>query len=250
MPEELKNKLKEIAPHMLEEKDLPMFLKLEEISESLAKIALKEMPEMPHMEMPEVHKVEIMGAEFLTIKGEKGETGEIGPKGDSIVGPQGPKGDRGDSIVGPAGRDGIDGESIVGPKGENGKDGSPDNAEQIVEKLNTLEEAIDIEVIKGLKKKLEDLEKKWSSRPMFGGGGFSVGAMNFHIVDEETPTGTVNGVNTDFVIANVPSPATSLKVYKDGQRMKLTTDYTVAGKTITFLSAPLTDSIITVEYRT
>lgn len=55
-----------------------------------------------------------------TIKGEQGERGE-------------------------AGIDGVDGKN-----GDNGKDGSPDTAEQIADKLNTLEGVIDIKVIKDL----------------------------------------------------------------------------------------------------
>lgn len=124
---------------------------------------------------------------------------------------------------------------------------------QIADKLESIKDEskkLEISAIKDLRKELDDLKKKWSSRPIFGGGGFSANAMNFHLVDDETPTGAVNGVNTIFTIANTPSPASSLKVYKDGQRMKLTTDYTFSGRTITFLSAPLTDSIISVDYRT
>jgi hypothetical protein len=81
------------------------------------------------------------------------------------------------------------------------------------------------------------------------GGGVNMTAVSLHIVDDETPSGDINGVNTDFVIDYVPSPSNSLKVYKDGQRMKLAVDYTFTGQTITFLSAPLTDSIITCDYR-
>ncbi len=73
--------------------------------------------------------------------------------------------------------------------------------------------------------------------------------MNIHIIDDETPNGTVNGVNTDFTISLTPSPTTSLKVYVNGQRMKLTEDYTLSSKTITFVTAPPTGSILTVDYR-
>lgn len=108
------------------------------------------------------------------------------------------------------------------------------------------DERLSIDAIDGLKELLETKGKAITSV----GGGFNYGSLGIHIVDDETPTGTVNGVNTDFVLARTPSPATSLKVYKDGQRMKLTTDYTLSGKTISFVSAPLTDSIITCDYRT
>lgn len=58
-------------------------------------------------------------------------------------------------------KDGIDGYTpIKGTDyfdGEDGKDGSPDTAEQIAEKLNSLEEVIDQKVIKGLTKQIKDL---------------------------------------------------------------------------------------------
>lgn len=97
-----------------------------------------------------------------------------------------------------------------------------------------------------LEEKLKDLEKKTGSKPT---GGFNYNSMSFHIVDDETPTGTVNGVNTAFTIKDVPNPVSSLKVYVNGQRMRVTTDYTFAGVTITFVTAPPTSSIILVDYR-
>jgi len=122
-----------------------------------------------------------------------------------------------------------------------------DGSEEIRDKLETLEgeERLDIEAIKGLKDLLEEIKQ----RPVRGGGGFSKIAYEIHIIDDETPTGTPNGVLTDFVLNHIPNPTSSLKVYLDGQRMRLTTDYTFAGKTITFLSAPLTGSVITADYR-
>ena len=82
--------------------------------------------------------------------GEKGDKGEKGEKGDR--GNQGLKGDRGD--IGPAGI-GID-----GTNGIDGKDGSPDAPEDIVTKLNKQDEAVDITVIKGLKKRLDGLNNQ------------------------------------------------------------------------------------------
>jgi hypothetical protein len=117
---------------------------------------LKELqkPEEPE---PEIRKVELVGAELVTIKGEKGDkgdkgdTGERGEKGDQgIQGEKGmdstipgPKGDKGDQ--GPAGKDGkdaLDGKDGVdgknGRDGNDGKDGSPDTAEDIVAKHQSL----------------------------------------------------------------------------------------------------------------
>lgn len=62
----------------------------------------------------------------------------------------------------------------------------------------------------------------------------------------ETPTGAVNGVNTIFTVANAPTSA--LKVYRNGQLQTPGTEYTVAGTTITFASAPLFGNTILVSY--
>ncbi len=128
----------------------------------------------------------------------------------------------------------------------------PDNAHAIRNKLEKLEgkERLRIDSIDELKETLEELKKIRTSARIFGGGGFSVGALNFHLVDDETLTGTPNGVLTAFTLAHTPSPATSLKVFVNGQRMKLTTDYTFSIKTVTFLTAPPTGSILTADYRT
>ena len=69
-----KKKLEKVGKY-LTDKNFSMYEELCDINESLKKISEKEMPEMPHMEMPEVHKVEIAGAEVLTIKGERGKDG-------------------------------------------------------------------------------------------------------------------------------------------------------------------------------
>ena len=74
------------------------------------------------------------------------------------------------------------------------------------------------------------------------------GTSTINFADSETPTGDVDGVNTDFVLAHTPETG-SLKVYLNGMRMSLTEDYTLATATITFLTAPDSGSIITCDYR-
>jgi hypothetical protein len=166
---------------------------LEGIHENLGKIAQKE-----DKEAPEVRKVEIMGAEILTIKGEKGDkgdTGEIGEKGDKgDTGPQGSKGLKGDKgEKGEKGKDGIDGkdgESIIGPAG---KDGSPDTGEQIIDKINDSEGEIDSERIKGLNDSIKKLENRpTGSRGLFGGR-----SDNWH-------TGDVKATHTLSVQVSAP----------------------------------------------
>src|SRR3990167_3248239 len=51
---------------------LALFDELQEINESLEKIAQKDLPDMPHFEMPEVQKIKIEGVELVTIKGDRG----------------------------------------------------------------------------------------------------------------------------------------------------------------------------------
>ena len=70
-------------------------------------------------------------------------------------------------------------------------------------------------------------------------------------VDGETPTGAVNGVNTVFMLAQTPSPATSLAVYRNGLRAKSVLDYTASGNSITFAvgSVPQIGDIVQCSYR-
>ena len=78
-----------------------------------------------------------------------------------------------------------------------------------------------------------------------------LGAANF--VNGEVPTGTINGTNTTFTLANTPSVAASVHVYVNGLRQFLGTgnDYTFSGTTITFLTGavPQTGDILFVDYQ-
>ncbi len=53
---------------------------------------------------------------------------------------------------------------------------------------------------------------------------------------------------TDFDLAFTPKSAAKIYVYLDGNKQTLTTQYTVSGSTITFVSAPGTDAQIQVLY--
>ena|SRR3990167_5720959 len=74
-------------------------------------------------------------------------------------------------------------------------------------------------------------------------------ADNSYFVENGVPTGTINGVNTDFILASNPNPNDSLKVYVNGQRLKVTEDYTLSGSTITMVVAPETGDSLLVDYR-
>ena len=70
------------------------------------------------------------------------------------------------------------------------------------------------------------------------------------IADNETPSGTINGSNTIFTLANTPSPTGSLQVFLNGAyQTPGGEDYTLSGVTITFVNAPLSGSILRVFYR-
>lgn len=75
---------------------------------------------------------------------------------------------------------------------------------------------------------------------------------NSNFVDKEAPTGTINGTNPTFTIANTPT-AGSEHVYVNGilQNAGVGNDYTISGATITFLSGaiPQTGDVILVSYR-
>lgn len=81
-----------------------------------------------------------------------------------------------------------------------------------------------------------------SSSGSGGGPGFA---------DQETPTGAANGSNTVFTLAQAPSPASSLQVYRNGILQRATVDYTLDGATLTFgsLSVPQTGDLLTATYR-
>jgi hypothetical protein len=88
-----------------------------------------------------------------------------------------------------------------------------------------------------------------------GGGGGTVIIGNGEaggFVDNETPTGLINGSNLVFTLASAPSPSTSLDVFRNGVRLAPTIDYTLSTNTITFVSGaqPQTGDVLRANYRT
>ena len=70
-------------------------------------------------------------------------------------------------------------------------------------------------------------------------------------VDSETPTGTIDGSNKTFTLANTPTVG-SVKLYLEGVRMDEGNDYTILGAIITFVVAPANipfEQIILADYR-
>ena len=78
----------------------------------------------------------------------------------------------------------------------------------------------------------------------------TAGLSNTNFVDKEIPSGSINGSNTAFTIANSPV-AGSEHVYLNGMLLEsgAGNDYTISGANITLLSAPLTGEKLRVTYR-
>lgn len=68
-------------------------------------------------------------------------------------------------------------------------------------------------------------------------------------VENEIPSGTINGSNTTFTLANAPSPASSLRLYQNGLRLLPTTHYTLSTNTITIVGAPASGDNLVADYR-
>lgn len=78
----------------------------------------------------------------------------------------------------------------------------------------------------------------------------SAGLSNTNFVDKEIPSGSINGSNTAFTLANSPV-AGSEHLYLNGvlQESGAGNDYTISGANITMLTAPLTGEKLRVSYR-
>lgn len=84
------------------------------------------------------------------------------------------------------------------------------------------------------------------------GAGSGGSPPTWNLVDFEVPAGNVNGVTNSFTLANAPNPAFSLKVYRNGLRLRGGgVDYTLSGSTINFIpgAIPQIGDQFFVEYR-
>lgn len=232
MLDEIKNKLKESGISLEElikvEKPelIPLLDVLEKINTNLETLASKESPQM---EMPDTHKVEIAGAERITIQGKDGKDGVDG-KDSTVPGPEGKQGKEGkagkdgkdgkDGNDGLAGKDGRDG--IHGKDGENGKDGSPDTGEQIVDKINEdeSEKKIKREKVEGLNEELTAI------RNLPRGGGINRGSLR-----AASFSFSGDGSTTSFYLPTEPSgKGWFIFAHYEGQWLQKDVHYTVAGK--------------------
>ena len=208
-------------------------------------------------------KLTLDGFQIEKIKGDNGKKGDKGDKGDSV------KREKGDTIKCDKGDDGKDGYIPIKGKdyftnkeikqfktdvtpikdidyfdGKDGKDGIGLKGEKGNPPKHEYKNGLlRFEKPDGNWGKWIDLKELTIT---MGGRTLHRGGANY--IDSETPTGTINGVNTSFTLANTPVDG-SLKVYLNGARQKLTDDYTLSGKTINFITAPETGSNLLVDYR-
>lgn len=69
-------------------------------------------------------------------------------------------------------------------------------------------------------------------------------------VINETPSGLINGVNVTYTLVNLPDGL--IRLYKNGQKLKLTDDYSITGQTITLVSPLVSDGytdVLLCDYR-
>ncbi len=52
--------------------------------------------------------------------------------------------------------------------------------------------------------------------------------------DNEVPSGTINGTNAVFTLANAPAPASSLSLFRNGMLLRPSVDYTLNAAAVTF----------------
>jgi len=68
-----------------------------------------------------------------------------------------------------------------------------------------------------------------------------------HFIFNEVPSGTIDGANVTFTLANTPTTGT-VQLFKNGLLLIPTTDYSVSGNTITFVVAPPGGSTLLCHY--
>lgn len=76
---------------------------------------------------------------------------------------------------------------------------------------------------------------------------WAAASVTINFSDGEVPSGTINGSNVTFTLANTPNPALSLVLFRNGVlQYPAGIDFTLSSSTITFVTAPLTgDNLIT-----
>lgn len=74
-------------------------------------------------------------------------------------------------------------------------------------------------------------------------GAFSMSAS----YKRETPSGSINGTNTDFTLSATPIAGT-VEVFLNGLLQEVSDDYTISGTTVSFISAPVSGDKVKVKF--
>lgn len=140
------------------------------LNEKLDQLLSKEAPEMPEIEIPEYPKEinvanlpEVQKVEITNLPKEKDDK-EVKKLLQELVTEVKKKEQYTYDIeVDPDLK-----EQLRGEKGDKGEDGSPDTADQIADKLNTLEEKVELSVLKGWKEFLKGISEKTTNARVYG----------------------------------------------------------------------------------
>lgn len=104
-------------------------------------------------------------------------------------------------------------------------------AEKVIELVQTGKKKLSMKSLGDSETAMQSYLRRYGYKPYIHGGGSSSGSTTNFIENE-----VVAGSGTSFILANSPV-AGSVKVYALGQRLVLTTDYTISGTTITTVSS-------------
>lgn len=72
---------------------------------------------------------------------------------------------------------------------------------------------------------------------------------HLNVVENEVPSGTIDGVNRSFALKSTPNPPTSVVLFKQQLRQILGTDFTVNGNRIVYAVAPALNDKHVCDYR-
>lgn len=122
--------------------------------------------------------------------------------------------------------DGLPGLSSIGEPGLNG---SPDKPQEIADKLNTLEEKVEMKVIKGLNSAFRNLRTEQRGGKLGGGQGSW---------KQKQLSGTINSSNKVFTFTGESPAQYSERIFLNYLEQNPFTDYTISGNTITYTTAP------------
>lgn len=114
-----------------------------------------------------------------------------------------------------------------------------ETADHIADKLNTLEEKVDIKVIKGLEKWLKGIKE--NIREKKGGGG----GMGTPVHESLPLTAATTTVTTS---ARIAASGYALWVFYQGQMVARGVGYTVSGQTITLLFTPVEGTFLDIMF--